>query len=85
MSIKLQALHFALYGPDFRVEACNQRLNLDLVIDAMRALAVLDLEEFGHFMADVKKELNMPDAIDGMRYVEHFRTHLSTLNTLEHL
>ena len=80
MSIKFQALHFALYGPDFKVEACDRKLNLDLVIDAMRA--VLDKEEFTDFKADVNKELNVPGAIDGMRYVEHFRTSLSTF---EHL
>ena len=80
MSIKFQALHFALYGPDFKIEACDRRLNLDLVIDAMRA--VLDKQEFTDFKADVNKELNVPGAIDGMRYV---RTHLSTLSTLEHI
>ena len=80
MSIKFQALHFALNGPDFKIEACDRKLNLDLVIDAMRA--VLDKEEFSQFKADVNKELNVPGAIDGMRYVEHFRTSLSTF---EHL
>ncbi len=66
MAIKFQALHFAIYGPEFRNEACHRKLNLDLVVDAIRA--VLEKEEFREFVNDVNAENNVPNELDGMRY-----------------
>ena len=66
MAIQFQALHFSIYGPEFRHEACHRRLNLDLIIDAMRA--VLDKEEFREFVNDVNAENDAPNQLDGMRY-----------------
>ncbi len=66
MAIKFQG--FAIYGPEFRNEACHRKLNLDLVVDAMRAM--LEKEEFRvrEFVNDVNAENNVPNELDGMRY-----------------
>jgi hypothetical protein len=66
MAIQFQALHFSIYGPEFRHEACHRTLNLDLIVDAMRK--VLDKEEFKEFVNDVNAENNVPNQLDGMRY-----------------
>jgi hypothetical protein len=89
MAIQFQALHFSLYGPEFRHEACHRKLNLELIVDAMRrVLNKEDKEEFREFVNDVNAENNVPNQLDGMRYksaqkftneftkvvFEHFRT-----------
>ena len=66
MAIQFQALHFSNYGPEFRHEACHRKLNLDLIVDAMRA--VLDKEEFRQFVNDVNAENNVQNQLDGLRY-----------------
>ena len=65
MIVQFQALHIALYGPNFRHEDCHRTLNLGLISDATRA--VLDREEYQEFVEDVRREMNDPDSIDGMR------------------
>jgi hypothetical protein len=65
MSVQFQALHFAIYGPDFHTETCHRTQNLGLIRDAMRA--VLDRHEYAEFVEDVEKELDHPDGTDGMR------------------
>jgi hypothetical protein len=61
MSTQFQALHFAIYEPDFHTETCHRTHNLGLIRDAMRA--VLDRNEYAEF----EKELDHPDGTDGMR------------------
>ena len=69
MAIQFQALHFSLYGPEFRHEACHRKLNLELIVDAMRrVLDKEDKEEFREFVNDVNAENNVPNQLDGMRY-----------------
>ncbi len=57
MSVKFQALHFAIYSPNFHVESCYQSLNLGLIRDAMRA--VLDRGVYQEFVNDVRREIHI--------------------------
>ena len=69
MTIQFQALHFSNYGPEFRHEACHRKLNLELIVDAMRrVLDKEDKEEFREFVNDVDAENNVLNELDGMRY-----------------
>ncbi len=65
MTIKFQALHFAIYGADYRTEACHRLLNLSLIKDAMKTL--LDRDEYKEFCLDVEHELSSKDDLDGIR------------------
>jgi hypothetical protein len=93
MAIQFQALHFSLYGPEFRHEACHRKLNLELIVDAMRrVLNKEDKEEFREFVNDVNAENNVPNQLDGMRYKSaqvHKSLQMSLqkwfLSTLEHV
>lgn len=93
MAIQFQALHFSLYGPEFRHEACHRKLNLELIVDAMRrVLDKEDKEEFREFVNDVNAENNVPNQLDGMRYKSaqvHKSLQMSLqklfLSTLEHV
>ena len=77
MNIRFQALHLAIHGPSYKFEACHRRLNLSLIMDAMRH--VLDKEEFTEFDADVEKELHAPDEPDGIRCTSvHVLLHIVT-------
>ena len=65
MNAKFQALHFAVYGQDYKFEACNRLSNLAMIKDAMRCC--LDSEDYTSFCHDVNKELNVEDELDGIR------------------
>ncbi len=65
MTVQFQALHFAIYGPNFHHETCHRNLNVGLIQDAMRR--VLDHVEYQDFVHDARQEMNNEEGIDGMR------------------
>jgi hypothetical protein len=71
MHVRLQALHIAFWGPNYKFEACHRLSNLRLIMNAMKQ--VVEKGEFQDFEADVQVELNHTDQMDGIRYASvHF-------------
>lgn len=65
MNTQFQALHFAIYGPNYKFEACNRLSNLAMIKDAM--CSCVDSEDYRNFCQDIDKELHHKDEVDGMR------------------